>query len=643
MGRCQFGDTLEVVTVFSKNDSVIKMASLTASIPYYQLNQFVLQHMGVVDIGEALKHIPGANIKDYGGVGGLKTINYRSLGSAHTGIEQDGLTLTDQQTGTVNLGNNAIFGIESMDMSSGQVQHQNAFASAFLKANMISVFNTISEASDERTIIKTQSEFLTINALQNGLLVKQKIGKRITVGGQGSYRFGSGIYDYSVANGQSTVNGKRSAIDLDQKQLRAAIRYDHGQLSIVLLGNHQSSDQNLPGAVVFYNPNSKETLTTDNNEGVFKIKYQTQKQSFAGHGFIQNASTNYFQDFVLNSQGFIENNYQQFQKGGGVMYHYHLGSLGQSVFVGADFIQSELEGSQYSSTPVRQSINSVLGITKWLGKFKVQGNITHQQINDISIENTENFSHFSPFLSVGIAPFKTRDFRIRTFYKNAFRMPSFNDLYYRSIGNIDLLPENATLLNIGFTYKKEIKAINIESTIDFYQNRVDNKIIAIPTKNLFNWSMQNIGQTQGRGIDLSLLLTQSFLKSKLVLSTNQSINRSIDITSRDGFTYGHQLPYTPLYFASYHLNFQNKYFTSAVNLLHSGSRYVLTENIAHNYLEGFIDFGINISHQFKFKKGQSVIGKVQANNVLDRNYQVVRSFPMPGRHYVFTLQYQFQQ
>jgi len=83
-GRCQLIDTLEVVTVFSKNDSVIRMSSLSASVPHFQLNHFVLNSMGVVDVGEALKHIPGANIKDYGGVGGLKTINYRSLGSAHT-------------------------------------------------------------------------------------------------------------------------------------------------------------------------------------------------------------------------------------------------------------------------------------------------------------------------------------------------------------------------------------------------------------------------------------------------------------------------------------------------------------------------------------------------------------------------------
>ncbi|MFK8038982.1 MAG: TonB-dependent receptor [Crocinitomicaceae bacterium] len=643
IGRCQVSDTLEAVFVYGKVDSIVKMSVLTASVPFYQLNDFVLQNMGVIDIGEALKHIPGANIKDYGGIGGLKTVNYRSLGSAHTGIEQDGISIPDQQTGTINLGNYAIFGIESLEMSSGQVQHLHSFASSFLKANMISVFNNISSLPKTKTLIKTQTEWQSVNALQNGILIKQKIGKRFTAGGQGVYRFGSGIYNYQLANGQNTIEGQRAPTNLKQAQFNGAIQYHHKNLHFIVQGSHQNSDQNLPGAVVFYNPKNKETLTRENSSSSIIGKYQSKKQLVTGHIFAQNSKTKYFQDFVLNSKGYIENSYSQNQIGTGFMYHYYLGSPTQSLFIGSDIIQSNLEGSQYEKEPIRQSLNSVVGITKWLGRFKIQGNLTHQQISDQSIEDKANFSHISPFLSLSYVPFKNRSFRIRSFYKNTFRMPSFNDLYYRSIGNIDLSPEKANLFNIGVTLKKEIASFNLETTIDVYQNDVENKIIAIPTKNLFNWSMQNIGRTQGRGIDISFSLTKTIVNSRIILLTNQSINRSIDNTDENGFTFGHQLPYTPIYFASYHFNFLHKFFTSSINILHSGSRYVLTENIAHNYLEGFIDLGFNLAKSFNLKKEQLLTTKFQINNIFDKNYQVVRSFPMPGRHFIFTLQYQFKQ
>lgn len=643
IGNSQISDTLKAVSVFSTQDSLVKMSSPFATVPHYQLNDFLLQQMGVIDIGEALKFVPGANIKDYGGIGGLKTINYRSLGSAHTGLEIDGISESDKQSGTINLANQSIFGIESLEMSTGQVQHDNAFATAYLKANMISVSNVIASPLKHKTEVRTLTEFQSIHSVQNGILVKQKIGKRFAFGGQAMYRFGSGVYKYQVKNGQQVIDGMRSAADLSQLQLSAAGRYHYKKLSISILGGHSESGQNLPGAVVFYNPKNKETLHQINDKLALITTYKYKKQSISAQAFGSTASTIYFQDFVLNSQGFIEHTYQQNQIGTGLMYKYYLGADNQFIFFGSDIINSKLDGNQYESSPFRASMNSVLGITKWIGKVKLQGNISHQQVKDESIESKQNYSHFSPFASISFIPFKNRSFRIRSFYKNSFRMPSFNDLYYRSIGNINLSPETANLINIGLVYASEFKGVTFETTVDYYHNTVDNKIIAIPTKNLFNWSMQNIGKTQGRGIDLSLILTKNLAKSKLILSTNQSINKSTDITAVDGFTYGHQLPYTPIYYASYLFNFQHKYFTSALNVLHSGSRFVLTENIAHNYLSGFFDFGFNVAHTFKLKKGQSITCKTQVNNVLNKNYEVVRSFPMPGRYYILTLKYNLKQ
>ncbi|MDX1349604.1 MAG: TonB-dependent receptor [Putridiphycobacter sp.] len=641
-GNSQISDTLNIVDVFFKNDSIVKMTSQFSSVPHYQLNDYMLRQLGVVDIGEALKYAPGASIKDYGGIGGMKTINFRSLGSAHTGLEIDGITAADQQTGTLNLANQTVFGIASLEMSVGQIQHDQSFASAFLKSNMISVFNTIASPAQEKTLIRTHSEWLSINALQNSILVKQKVNKRWTIGGQGSFRFGSGTYNYRLQNGQQSIEGQRAPTDLSQLQLNGSVQYRTDKLQIVVLGNFGQSNQNLPGAVVYYNPKNKETLAQEHSKGLIKATYQFKNQSLSGHFYNKLSETNYFQDYVLNTQGYIENKYLQNQIGTGLMYRYFLGSNNQYIFVGSDFVTAKLESNQYETVPVRDNINSVVGITKWCGKIKIQGNVSHQQIRDLSVDTKQIFSHYSPFVSVSYAPFKKRQFRVRFFYKNAFRMPSFNDLYYRIIGNVNLIPETANLFNVGAIYHHHFKAFSVESTIDFYQNTVENKIIAIPTKNLFNWSMQNIGKTLGRGVDMSLTLTKSIKKYNITLITNQSFNNSIDITDVNGFTFGHQLPYTPVYFSSYHLNLQHQHNTIGVNILHSGGRYILTENIVQNYLQGFLDIGINMVHTFPIRKNQFITAKVQLNNILNNNYQVVRSFPMPGRHIGFTVQYQLK-
>lgn len=71
------------------------------------------------------------------------------------------------------------------------------------------------------------------------------------------------------------------------------------------------------------------------------------------------------------------------------------------------------------------------------------------------------------------------NFHLRGFYKNIFRMPTLNDLYYTFIGNIKLKPEFTTQYNLGFTYAPVIKGKwlkNIEIQTDAYYNEVEIKL-----------------------------------------------------------------------------------------------------------------------------------------------------------------------
>jgi len=96
-------DTLKVVEVLSKKDSILKITVLNSSVPHYILPKDKLNELSAKDIGDALKYIPGTYIKDYGGIGGIKTVSYRSLGAGHTNVEIDGVILPNTQTAAINL------------------------------------------------------------------------------------------------------------------------------------------------------------------------------------------------------------------------------------------------------------------------------------------------------------------------------------------------------------------------------------------------------------------------------------------------------------------------------------------------------------------------------------------------------------
>ncbi|WP_449399736.1 TonB-dependent receptor [Chryseobacterium wanjuense] len=58
-----------------------------------------LERLNSQSVADALRYFSGVQIKDYGGIGGLKTINIRSMGSQHVGVFYDGIQIGNAQNG----------------------------------------------------------------------------------------------------------------------------------------------------------------------------------------------------------------------------------------------------------------------------------------------------------------------------------------------------------------------------------------------------------------------------------------------------------------------------------------------------------------------------------------------------------------
>ena len=71
-------------------------------------------------LSEAIRRFAGVQLRDYGGVGGLKTVNVRSLGSEHTGVFIDGIQVDNAQNMQVDLGRFSLEGLSSVSLFSGQ-------------------------------------------------------------------------------------------------------------------------------------------------------------------------------------------------------------------------------------------------------------------------------------------------------------------------------------------------------------------------------------------------------------------------------------------------------------------------------------------------------------------------------------------
>ena len=230
-------------------------------------------------------------------------------------------------------------------------------------------------------------------------------------------------------------------------------------------------------------------------------------------------------------------------------------------------------------------------------------------------------------------PFATEpDLSLRGFYKRIFRMPTFNDLYYTFIGNKYLKPEYTTQYDLGVVYTKEWKRgalRHLELQLDGYLNYVDDKIIAMPTSNQFRWTMVNLGHVRILGLDLAL---QSLWQAGQVTASARmtyTYQRAQDLTDPSDSYYGDQIPYIPWHSGSAILGLQWRGWEANYSFIYTGERYDAGANIPEYHIVPWWTSDISLTKALQWR-GHNLRLTAEVNNLLNQQYEVVRSYPMPG-------------
>lgn len=102
------------------NEVVVLGNSQRSVIPSQQLKGEELQRLNSLSVADALRFFAGVQLKDYGGVGGIKTVNIRSMGTNHVGVFYDGIQLSNAQNGQVDLGMFSLDNMQAISLYNGQ-------------------------------------------------------------------------------------------------------------------------------------------------------------------------------------------------------------------------------------------------------------------------------------------------------------------------------------------------------------------------------------------------------------------------------------------------------------------------------------------------------------------------------------------
>ena len=100
--------------------TIIARTRETAVMPVQTLSGDALQGLSTQSVADALRYFSGVQVKDFGGVGGMKTVDIRSMGTHHLGVFYDGIEIGNAQNGTVDLGKFSLDNIEEIALYNGQ-------------------------------------------------------------------------------------------------------------------------------------------------------------------------------------------------------------------------------------------------------------------------------------------------------------------------------------------------------------------------------------------------------------------------------------------------------------------------------------------------------------------------------------------
>lgn len=621
-------------------------------IPVQQLSGKELQRLNSHNIADALRYFSGIQIKDYGGVGGLKTVNIRSMGTNHVGVFYDGIELGNAQNGTVDLGRFSLDNMESVTLYNGQKSAIFQPAKDFGSAGSIYLQSRTPQFKGEkRHNVKAAFKTGSFGLVNPSFLWEHRLSQNVSSSLSAEYMYTTGKYKftYRVKNGYDTTAVRQNG-DVNAVRIEGGLfgKFKGGYWR--MKGYFYRSERGYPGAIV------RNKFTHEDRQWDTNTFFQgSMKKDFSPcYSLLLNVKYAYDYLHYLadpnrdESLMYTNNHYYQHEVYTSTANRITLfpwWSLNFSADYQFNLLNADLKDFAY---PRRHSFLFAGATAFDFNKLKMQASllstVVHDEVTQINSQAADNKVEWTPTAILSYRPFAPIDFNLRAFYKRIFRMPTLNDLYYTFIGNTDLKPEYTNQYNIGFTYSKDfahtwLKRLEVQT--DFYYNEVENKIIATPTSNFFRWTMINLGKVEIRGIDVAIQTGWQLGKELWINGrANYTYQKAQDFTNPEDEFYGGQIPYIPWHSGSANLNASFRRWEANYSFIYTGERYSSSANIPVNYQLPWYTSDCSIAYRHPLRKG-NLKATLEVNNLLNQQYEVVACYPMPGINFKAIIKYSF--
>lgn len=643
------GETQDSVRVHHIQEVVVTSRLISReTIPSQTLGGEELKKLNSLSVADALRYFSGLQLKDYGGVGGIKTVNIRSMGTNHLGIFYDGIELGNAQNGQIDLGQFSLDNVEEISLYNGQRSAIFQPASDFGNAGSVYIRTKAPRfMMGRRYNLLVRAKYGSSDTFRFSSLWEQKLSDHIssslstsvlTSSGRYKFRYRRVTEDNTVAYDTTAVrhNGDIWAFRIEEN-VRGGIA--DGYWNVKAYTYH--SERGIPGAIVNNVWRRGERQWDHNTFG------QAVFQKSFGDKFSTKALAKYayyVTRYVNNdeTQIHVDNTYRQQEMYFSTSNVYEILSK-WSVSMSYDFKWNKLNANMVDfAFPHRYSNFVSLATALTLSRIQAQASLVEQVVKDHVKYGASSSSRstLTPAFFVNVYPFESKLLAVRAFAKKSFRMPTFNDLYYADMGNSKLNPESALQYDLGFVLNKDWKQGIVDHfrlQVDGYYNTVHDKIMAYPKGQQFRWTMLNLGKVHIKGVDAMAEVGLEPAKDwKVTARLQYTYQDARDVTDPNTSYYKDQIPYIPWHSGSAILGLSWREWDLSYSFIYSGERYSQQENILYNHLQPWYTHDMSVVYH-----ARRWSARLDVNNIFSQDYDVILNYPMPKRNYMLTLEYNF--
>ena len=620
---------------------------VTSTAPLFNLTSERMKTMGVTDISDALHRLPGINIRDYGGAGGMKTVSVRGFGTTHTGVIYDGIVLSDCQSGKIDLSRYSLDNVGSLSLIVGD--NSDIFVPAKASASAASIIissMSVPGPMDSLWHVTGQMRVGSFGTYNPYFKVGKSLTPKFSFSVIGEYTHAKNDYPFTLENGKLVTRERRNNSMMNSWHGEINTRWRLTPASMLdAKVYYYDNNRQLPGPVILYNPVCHEKLRDRNFFGQLTYKnLSLSKFSFQGLAKFNWDASLYHDEDGKYPGGILDEDYFQREVyvSGSALY---VPTDKLAFNYSADYFYNNLTTNQMEVVgPWRHSV-----LQSFTGKFQNSWLLATARllwsIYDNGVKegiSSKDENKLSPSLSVSVQPMRNRLFFIRASYKNIFRMPTFNETYYFRMGSTSLKPEDTDQFNFGLTWQyNSTNWLNaLVLTGDVYYNNVKDKIVALPT-NMFIWTMTNMDKARAFGVDVTASATFNIARRQsLVFAGNYSWQRVQPRTSPTDPDYNKQVAYTPIHSGAASLSWENPWVDVVVHTTGASDRYGTSSNLPITRIKGYMEMGAALIRSFKIKRN-TIDLRFDMTNILDTQYEIVGNYPMPGRAWKFTVTYKY--